>query len=111
MTGHQLRNNDETAYQLHPDVVWIARPDGSARLMHMSANVCAIDVDSTALLTSIIEVGPERTALELAARCDIDQAEARADVQDFITDLRKQKLIPPLQHRKSTLDKARNDPA
>ncbi|MDH3602683.1 MAG: hypothetical protein OEU26_23975 [Candidatus Tectomicrobia bacterium] len=111
MTSYQPRNHDATGYQLHPDVVWIARPDGSARLMHMSANVCAIDADSAALLTSIIEVEPERSASELAARDDMDEAEAREDVQDFVTDLRKQKLIQPLQHRKSPLEKARDGAA
>ena len=83
MTSHQPRNNDVPGYQLHPDVVWIARPDGSAHLMHMSANVCAIDADSTALLTSIIEVGPERSASHLATRYNIDEAEAREQVEEI----------------------------
>ena len=111
MTSHQPRNSDVTGYQLHPDVVWIARPDGSAHLMHMSANVCAIDADSTALLTSIIEVGPERSASHLAARYNIDEAEAREQVQDFIAGLREEKLIQPLQHRKSPGEKARDGAA
>lgn len=111
MTEHSLPNNRATGYQLHPDVVWIARPDGSTRLMHMSANVCAIDAESTALLASIIEVGPERSASELAARCEVDEAAAREDVGDFITGLRKQKLIQPLQHRKSSLEHVRDGAA
>jgi hypothetical protein len=111
MTSHQPRNNNVTGYQLHPDVVWIARPDGSAHLMHMSANVCAIDADATALLRSIIEVGPERSAAGLAARYDIDEAEAREQVQDFITGLREQKLIQPLKHRKFSREKARESVA
>jgi hypothetical protein len=98
-------------YQLHPDVVWIARPGGSALLMHMGANVCAIDADSTALLTSIIEAGLERSASDLAARDEIDEAEAREEVQYFIAELRKQKLIQPLQHRKSLLERARDGAA
>lgn len=111
MTSHQPRSNDVSGYQLHPDVVWIGRPDGSARLMHMSANVCAIDADSATLLTSIIEVGPERSASALAAQEEIDEAEAREEVQDFIADLRKQKLIQPLQERQPPLDRVRDGAA
>jgi Transglutaminase-like superfamily len=108
MANHQTCNNDVTGYQLHPDVVWIARPDGSARLMHMSANVCSIDADSAALLTSIIEAGPERSASELAERYSIGEAEAREQVQDFITELREQKLIRTFQPRTSSREKARD---
>lgn len=107
----QLQSNAATGYQLHPDVVWIGRPDGSARLMHMSANVCAIDAESAALLKSIIEVGPERSAAELAAQESIDEAEAREEVQDFIVDLRKQKLLQPLQEQPSLLDRCRDGAA
>ncbi len=108
MTSHPLPDAEVTGYQLHPDVVWIARPDGSARLMHMSANVCAIDAESTALLTSILELGPERSASELAARDAIDEGEAREDVKDFIADLCRQKLIQSIQHRASPLDRFRD---
>lgn len=111
MSSHQLRNDDVNGYELHPDVVWIARSDGSARLMHMGANVCAIDADSTALLTSIIEVGPDRAASALAALRNIDDAEALEDVQDFIRQLRKQKLIQPHRQGKSLLEKARDSAA
>ena len=111
MTERPRPDNQATAYQLHPDVVWIARPDGSTRLMHMSANVCAIDAESTALLTSIIETGAERSASELASRFEIDYSDAREDVEDFITGLRKQKLIQPLQHRKSSLEHLRDSAA
>ena len=111
MTERPRPDDQATVYQLHPDVVWIARPDGSTRLMHMSANVCAIDAESTALLTSIIETGAERSASELASRFEIDYSDAREDVEDFITGLRKQKLIQPLQHRKSSLEQLRDGAA
>ena len=107
MTRRQL-NSSVIRYQLHPDVVWIARPDGSACLMHMNANVCAIDAEAAALLTSIIEVGSEHSASDLAARYVIDKAEARGQVQDFITDLHKQRLIQPLQQRKFSRENARD---
>lgn len=111
MTNHQPRSNDVTGYQLHPDVVWIGRPDGSARLMHMSANVCAIDADSATLLKSIIETGPERSASMLAVQEAIDEAEALEEVQGFIADLRKQKLIQPRQERQPPLDRVRDGAA
>ena len=111
MTSHPPSDSEMSGYQLHPEVVWIARPDGSARLMHMSANVCAIDADSTVLLTSILERGLERSATELAAREAIDVGEARQDVRDFVADLCKQKLIQPIQHRTSPLDQVRDGAA
>jgi hypothetical protein len=77
----------------------------------MSANVCAIDADSAALLTSILERGIARAATELAAKEAIDEGEAREDVRDFIADLCKQKLILPIHHRTSPLDRARDGAA
>ncbi|ETW95078.1 MAG: hypothetical protein ETSY1_32115 [Candidatus Entotheonella factor] len=111
MTSDQPRNPDETGYRLHPDVVWIARPDGSARLMHMSANVCAIDADAAALLKSVLDMGAEHAATELAANEEIDEAEAREEVQDFIAELRQQKLIQPLQQRQPLLEQIRDGAA
>jgi hypothetical protein len=98
-------------YRLHPDVVWIARPDGSSRLMHMSANVCAIDAESSALLTSILEAGPEGAASALAVRARLGEAEARDEVDDFIAGLRGQKLIRSFADRRSWLDRARDGAA
>ena len=111
MASRQPRNNDVIGYELHPDVVWIERPDGSVRLMHMSANVCAMDAESAALLTSIIEMGPEHSVSALADQDEIDEAEAREEVQDFIADLRKQKLIQPVQERQPPLDIVRDGAA
>jgi len=91
-------------YRLHPDVVWIARPDGSAGLMHLSANICVVDADSAALLKSILSMGSERAASDLATHSDLDKTQAREEVQDFITGLSEQKLIQPLPHRESWQD-------
>jgi hypothetical protein len=76
--------------------VWIERPDGSVHLMHMSANVCAIDAEAAALLRAIFAAGPAQAATELAARDNIPVAEAEEDVADFITSLRRQRLIQPV---------------
>ena len=98
-------------YRLHPDVVWIARPDGSAGLMHLSANVCVIDAYSAALLMSLLSIGPERAAYDLATRYGLDETEAWEEVKDFITGLSEQKLIQPLPHRESWLARAREGTA
>ncbi|HUN44146.1 MAG TPA: lasso peptide biosynthesis B2 protein [Acetobacteraceae bacterium] len=82
-------------YRLHPDVVWIERPDGSVHLMHMSANVCAIDAEAAALLRAIFAVGPAPAAAELAARDGMPAVEAETEVADFIRSLRRQRLIQP----------------
>jgi len=94
-------------YRLHPDVVWIARPDGSAGLMHLSANICVVDADSAALLKSILSMGSERAASDLATHSDLDKTQAREEVKDFITGLSEQKLIQPLPHRESWQERVR----
>ena len=96
-----------TLYRLHPDVVWIARPDGSAGLMHLSANVCVIDSDSAALLRSMLSIGPERAVYDLVARHDLGEADAWEEVKDFITELCEQRLIQPLPHRDSWRERVR----
>lgn len=80
-------------FRLHPDVVWIVRPDRSSRLLHLGGNACAIDPASTELLRSILSVGPEQSAEELIKQYRVEKAEAYADVQAFVTHLRKQKII------------------
>jgi hypothetical protein len=105
------RDEDMTGYRLHPDVVWIARPGGSAHLMHMSANVCAIDADTVTMLKAILELGPARAANDLAMRDGLDEREARVEVEDFIAGLREQKLIQPLSHHKSLHEKVREGAA
>jgi hypothetical protein len=91
----------DRGYRLHPDVVWIDRPDGSVHLMHMSANVCAIDTEAAALLRAVFASGPARAAAELAKRDDMPVAEAEAEIADFITSLRRQRLIQPMPHEAS----------
>lgn len=98
---------EKTSYRLHPDVVWIARPDGSCRLMQMGANVCAMDDLSTALLQMLIDDGPAAAASALAARYGLGEADAAADVQAFITELRKQKLVEVRNGSGATRDRGR----
>ena len=94
-------------YRLHPDVVWIARPDGSSRLMHMSANVCALDEASTAWLRAILAVGPRSAAAEVAARHGVETAQVEADMRAFVRDLRRQQLIQPRRARPTLLESGR----
>ena len=98
---------DRTGYKLHPDVVWILRHDGSSCLMHMSANVSAIDAVSTNLLQSLIEVGLERSGAALAARYNVAESLVREDVAAFLTDLHKQKIVYSLPYREPPFDKVR----
>jgi hypothetical protein len=108
MTSQQPPAKASAAYQLHPEVVWIPRPDGSARLMHMSANVCAIDAGSVQLLKSIFDLGPDGAADALAREDQIEREEARGEVEDFITSLRRQKLIQAVDARTSPVDHLRD---
>ncbi len=87
---------DRSDYHLHPDVEWILRPDGSSRLMHMNAKICALDAASTQLLQWLIEIGPERAAAKLVARYEVDEVQAQQDLNAYIAELRKHKFICPL---------------
>jgi hypothetical protein len=73
----------------------------------MGANFCAIDAASTEVLKSVIDIGPERSAAELAARYSIDEAHAREDMRAFVADLQKQKIICSLSYRVSPLEISR----
>ncbi|NEO99107.1 MAG: lasso peptide biosynthesis B2 protein [Symploca sp. SIO2E9] len=106
MMSYQLLDRKVIGYKMHPDTIWIPRFDGSCHLMHMGANTCAIDADSAALLKSILDIGLEGSVADLALRYGVDEAEIREDVQDFIRDLRKQKLIQPLGYDGSPLERA-----
>jgi hypothetical protein len=75
--------------------------------MHMSANVCAMDDLSTALLRSLIEVGPGSAASALATRYGLDEEDVAADVQAFIADLRRQNLVEVPGSSGPAFDRAR----
>ncbi len=59
----------------------------------MGANACAIDAASTELLRSILSVGPEQSAEELTKQYRVEEAQAHADVQAFVRQLQKEKII------------------
>jgi hypothetical protein len=98
-------------YQMHPDVVWVERPDGSSCLLHMSANACRLDAHSTQLLKSILEFGLERSILDLAEHFDVDEQDVRDDVSIFIADLLKQRVIYPRAQQASPIERLRADAA
>lgn len=79
--------------RMHPDVLFVPRPDGTSWLLHMSANTLRLDADSTRLLQSILERGAEESARAVAGEFDVDEAEVRRDVAEFIADLRKQRVV------------------
>lgn len=82
-----------TELRMHPDVVVVERPDGTSWLLHMSANTLRLDLDSTELLKSILARGAEASARELAQRFEIAEAEVRRDVDEFVRDLRRQRVL------------------
>jgi hypothetical protein len=79
--------------RMHPDVVVVERPDGTSWLLHMSANTLRLDTDSTQLLRSILDRGPDASAREIARSFAVDEDEVRRDVAAFIADLRKQRVL------------------
>lgn len=91
-----LRGGHTTAAQrvrMHPDVLLVERPDGTSWLLHMSANTLRLDSDATELLKSIVHRGPDESARAIAQRFGVDEHEVRADVADFIADLRRQRVL------------------
>lgn len=107
---HQTCAPEEMGYRLHPDVVWIPRPDGSSRLMHMGGSICAIDSATTGLLTAILKLGPECAVSELAARCGIADSQVCDDILAFLSDLHTQNLIQ-FPHLRDSLTEAVRDRA
>jgi hypothetical protein len=85
--------NGGAGLRMHPDVVVVERPDGTSWLLHMSANTLRLDTDSTELLRSILDRGPDDSAREIAQRFDVDEEEVRRDVAGFVADLRKQRVL------------------
>lgn len=83
----------DAGLRMHPDVVVVERPDGTSWLLHMSANTLRLDTDSTQLLRSILDRGPDASAREIAQNFAVDEDEVRRDVADFIADLRKQHVL------------------
>jgi hypothetical protein len=59
----------------------------------MGANVCAIDAASTELLRTVLSVGPERSAEELMKQYGVEEAQASADIQAFVRQLQREKII------------------
>ena len=80
-------------YELHPEVVWVARPDASSRLLHLDGNTCGLDAGSTSLLHAILQHGVGRSSADLAARAAIPADDARHDVLAFVSDLRRQRIV------------------
>src|SRR5215469_14162560 len=94
------------SFSLDPDVVWVDRPDGSVRLIHLGGNTCSLDAASACLLRSILEHGIDHATADLLSSCSVDSHEARADVQCFVAVLNKQRILRNLQH--STAERLRN---
>jgi len=92
-TAAQPTIDDMSAVRMHPDVVLVERPDGTSWLLHMSANTLRLDAGSTELLKSIVDRGPDESARTIAHRFGVDERDVRADVADFIADLRKQRVL------------------
>ena len=74
-------------YRLNPDVIWVERPDGSSRLIHLDRNICGLDSSSTLLLHAILQDGAEGATQALTARSSRDPAVVRGEVEDFLGQL------------------------
>jgi len=85
-------------FSLHPDVVWVDRPDGSVRLIHLAGNTCSLDAASAGLLRSILEHGIGRATTNLISSCCVHPREARTDVHSFAAALSKERILRNGQH-------------
>lgn len=86
---------------MHPDVVLVERPDGTSWLLHMSANTLRLDAESTDLLNMIVARGPDDAARAIAQRFAIDERQVRADIEEFVGDLRRQRVLVTRANAKS----------
>jgi hypothetical protein len=79
--------------RMHPDVLFVERPDGSAWLLHMSARTLRLDTDSTQLLKAIVDGDAESAIHDMVAQFGVAEAEVRQDVAGFIDGLRRQRVL------------------
>ena len=92
--------------RLHPDVIWVARADGSSRLLHMGANTCALDAPSTALLRKLLESGSDGLAAELSRTHQGSEDEVESDIVQFVRALRREKILIGTRGRVSFIERA-----
>src|SRR5215469_5657277 len=85
-------------FSLHPDVVWVDRPDGSVRLIHLDGNTCSLDAASASLLRSILKHGIDHATADLISSFSVHSHEAHADVQCYVAVLDKQRILRNFQH-------------
>jgi hypothetical protein len=84
---------DEARFVLAPDVILVPVPDGSARLLDLGGKFYAIPAVGAEMLREALDAGPARAAGRLAERYGVDVAQVRADLDDFLRDLRRQGLL------------------
>ncbi len=83
----------EQPWQLAPDVLIAAAPDGSARLLHMGGDFHAISVIGALMLKLTLEHGEAHAVREIARQYDADEGQIRADLDAFLGELRGKRLL------------------
>lgn len=80
-------------YALSPSVIRVPVEDGSARLLDMDGNFYAISDTSNQMLSAILTSGPAAAARQTADTYGIDLCRTRTDVDAFLLELEKQRLV------------------
>jgi Transglutaminase-like superfamily len=85
-------------YEMHPDVLWIERPDGTSCLVHMDGNTSRVDALSTEILHGILAVGSEAAAIQTAERYNKALDVVCNDVADFERELCRERVLLRVGH-------------
>jgi hypothetical protein len=95
-------------YALAPSVLYLPAPDGSGRLFDLDGQFFAISATGAELLAETLGHGPAAAAEIVACRYGVDTEAVRADLETFLAELRRQKLLwcpasgRPPRHRGTT---------
>jgi hypothetical protein len=95
-------------WRLSDDAILLIVHDGSARLIDLAGNVCAVTESGAAMLTAALRDGVEPACRALASRYGVDAERIHADMETFFLGLEAQDLLvkPRAVRRRSPVKRA-----
>ncbi|WP_165234922.1 lasso peptide biosynthesis B2 protein [Aquisphaera insulae] len=85
----------EGELQLGPEVRLLPVGDGSARLIDLGGRFYSLSATAAEMLTGTLDGGPGEVAERIARRHEVDVRLVRADLDEFLGELRRARLIVP----------------
>ena len=88
-------NDVRPEYRLAPDVLLVPVDDGSARLIDFAGKTFALSEVAARMLSETLSVGAPNAVASCARHWGVETERVRADLDAFLTGLRKQDLLVP----------------